>query len=64
MTDTAPAPTLGTLWEIPSKDAVKVTRPDGREVTVGSDGKVAAHVLDVPGTYTAEVNGKPLTVEV
>lgn len=54
---------LGSLWEIASKADVKVTRPDGSEVRVGSDGKVAAHVLDVAGTYSADVDGKPQTVE-
>lgn len=52
--DTTPttAP-LGSLWDVKAKNAVKVTRPDGTEVTVLSDGKTAGHVLDLAGEYAA-----------
>lgn len=65
MTDTitpAPAPALGTLWEIKAKTAATITRPDGSQVMARSDGKTATHVLDVPGTYAAAVDGKTVTI--
>lgn len=59
---TSPA-LVGSLWEIVTSENVAVRRPDGATVTVKSDGKVARHVLDVAGTYTADVPGNPETIE-
>ena len=50
---------VGSVWSIPSKSNVKVTRPDGSEVTVLSDGKVALYVLDLVGEHVADLDGKP-----
>ncbi len=63
MSDTKPASPLGSVWEIPAKGDVTVARPDGSTATVRSNGKVAGHVLDVAGTYTAQVGVKTLAVE-
>jgi hypothetical protein len=55
---------LGTLWEIKSKaDRVQVSRPDGSTVPVAVSNGVAGYVLDVAGDYSADVDGKTLTVK-
>lgn len=63
MTDTNAPASLGSTWEIKSKDNVTVTRPDGTTALVASFDGIARYVLDVPGEYVADVTGKPITVK-
>lgn len=53
---------LGSLWAIPAKTEALVTRPDGAQFRVSSDGSTAGYVLDQDGEHLAEVDGKTYTV--
>jgi hypothetical protein len=44
---------VGSVWEIRTKDAVKVLHPRGTEYTFGSSDGVVRVVLDTAGTWTA-----------
>lgn len=45
---------VGSVWVIPARNDVTVTRPDSSTVRVRSNGKAARHTLDLPGVYTVD----------
>ena len=63
MTETTPN-AIGSVWEIKTKaDRVAVTSPDGNTRDFAAFDGRAIVVLDSAGEWSAEIDGKPVTVK-